>query len=133
MLIIITVYKDINKKNSILPSNKIRKIINKKGKTYLATEKGVVVIALTDTIIINKNTRKITDDNIISLQVDKDEKIWAGTNTGLIKISKEGIKIFTTENSELIDNHIWSLKIEKDNLWIGTKKGLFLMHTLWSM
>ena len=117
-------FKTINTKNSNLPSDKIRQTIIKGSKKYLATEKGVVIISLKDTIIINKQTKKLPDENIITLQVDNKGNIWVGTNSGLIYYNKKELKFFNKENSKLPDNHIWSLKTDKEVIWAGTKKGL---------
>ena len=76
-------FKILNTKNK-LPSNKIREIIIIGGSNYIATEKGVLIISVKDTIVINKHTQKIPDENIICIQVDDDENMWIGTNSGLI-------------------------------------------------
>ena len=78
-------FKILNTKNSKLPSNKIREIIIVEGSSYIATEKGVLIISVEDTVVINKYTQNIPDENIISIQVDDDKNIWIGTNSGLIK------------------------------------------------
>lgn len=117
-------FKTFNIKNSNILSDKIRQIIIKGGEKYLATEKGIVIISLKDTIIINKKHKKIPDENIITLQVDNNKNIWVGTNSGLIYYNNKELKLFNKENSNLPDNHIWSLKTDNEVVWVGTKKGL---------
>lgn len=118
------VFKTINTQNSKFPSDKIRKIIIKGSKKYLATAKGIVIISLKDTIIINKQTNNLPDENIITLELDNRENIWLGTNSGLIYYNKKELKFFNKENSKLPDNHIWRLQTDKETVWVGTKKGL---------
>jgi ligand-binding sensor domain-containing protein len=115
-------FKYFTTENSKLPSNKIRKIKIFKEKKYIATDKGLVVISLSDTIIYNKT--KIFDNNIIDIEIDEKENVWIATNSGLVKLNNNKVNIYTKENSILLDNHVWSLKIENENIWVGTKKGL---------
>ena len=87
-------FKILNTKNSKLPSNKIREIIIVEGSSYIATEKGVLIISVEDTVVINKYTQNIPDENIISIEVDDDKNIWIGTNSGLIKFKKDRFKFY---------------------------------------
>ena len=64
------------------------------------TEKGVLIISVEDTVVINKYTQNLPDENIISIQVDDDKNIWIGTNSGLIEFKKDRFKFYNKENSD---------------------------------
>ena len=77
-------WKIYNTSNSLLPSNKIRKIKkDSKNNLWLATSEGLVKYHKEFKVVLSQEKNGIINDDFVSLDIDKNDKIWAGTNNGL--------------------------------------------------
>lgn len=94
-------------------------------KVYLSSKNKLFEFDIDNHKINEVNTHsQFSDKEIITIYRDRQNILWVGTNKGLFKESKY-IKAFKSE--ELIEHHARRIMSHNNQLFIGGKKGLFII------
>ncbi len=85
-------------------------------------------------IHVNPNSDHLVNQEIIkTIQLDAKDNVWIGTLEGLFYYNKTSgaIKRYPLAESArtLLDEQVYGLAQDSSGLWVGTKGGLFFLHT----
>ena len=101
------------------------KVICDKGKVYIGTLKGFVMVDENKRIYNLSEHLPILQRRIVDMVKMKDGSLWIATNdTGILHYSKGKIDIHLTTANNLSSNLCRSLYLDNNNLWVGTNKGI---------
>jgi signal transduction histidine kinase/ligand-binding sensor domain-containing protein len=119
------------------PTNHIEKLLWYKGKMWVGTQEGLLVLDHKTGAILNYFTKEkgLLANNTVSFAVSpKTNNLWIGTNGGLAELEPESGEILNliTKQDGLIANEVWlygSVKVDDKGLvYYGTSNGLSIYN-----
>jgi ligand-binding sensor domain-containing protein len=117
--------------NNLFSNRIIELELNNKNDLIIATKnKGLLILKSNNEVIeINKGNGLI-NNHLTCLHIDSLDNIWVGTTKGVNRIASNNynhVDYFSINNG-LISNEINDIKSIKEQLYIATKKGLYLFN-----
>ncbi len=110
-----------NTSNSILPSERIQKIISHEDEIWVGTIAGIVRIINDSWDLITKSNSPLSSDYIEDLAIDHNGVLWIATDDGLASFYTGSWNLFVPDNSEIPGRYITSIAVDDlNNKWIGT-------------
>ncbi len=112
-----------------LPQNSVNCIIQSaNGYVWFGTEEGLVRFdGVRFTVYDKRNTRAITDNDVISLCEARDSTLWIGTGRGVVKL-KDGLFTAIPIQEGTSETAVRTIVEDRDRaLWFGTSDGVWCL------
>ncbi|MCO6473002.1 MAG: PEGA domain-containing protein [Melioribacteraceae bacterium] len=107
--------------NSILPSERIQKIISNGDEIWVGTTAGIVKIINDSWELITKTNSPLLSDYIEDIEVDLNGVFWIATDNGLASYNSGTWHLYFPDNSQIPGRYITSIAVDGFNKkWIGT-------------